>query len=456
MKVLLINPKSETGKARWLPLGLGYIAAVLKEAGFIVKVMDGDISGIQDFQPDVIGISAMTPQINEAWSIAEQVKQYVPNATVVLGGVHPTTMPVESIIRPYIDIVVVGEGEQTMKELCIALRDRLPVDNINGIFFKSGEQSFTFTKARELIDDLNTLPYPARELFNFPQDYAPGYYRKLPCATILTSRGCPGKCTFCNKSIFGSRFRMRSAKDVVSEIHYLVSRYGIKEFHISDDNFTTDKKRALEICDRIIDGKLNIGWACSNGIRVDFVTQELLDKMKQAGCYRVAFGIESGSPEILRSIHKNITLEKIENAVRMAKKAKLITVGFFMVGNYGETDKTINQTVKFIKKIGLDYTQFTIATPYPGTELAEQVLDKGTIFANKWSDYNTYTGSVFEWDNLSKAKIDQYQSQMYRKCYLNFPYVFKRIVNMKKEDLHFIIDGLKILKGVIGLKEPNR
>jgi anaerobic magnesium-protoporphyrin IX monomethyl ester cyclase len=456
MKILLINPRCETGKARWIPLGLGYIAAVLKESGFTVKVMDGDISGMQDFMPDVVGITATTPQINEAWRIAEQVKSYLPLAKVVLGGVHPTTRPIESITRPYVDIVVVGEGEITMNEICIALRNRLPIDDIYGIFFKSGEQSFTFTKPRELIDDLDSLPYPARELFNFPQDYTPGYYRKLPCATILTSRGCPGQCTFCNKATFGSKFRMRSAKSVVLEICYLVSRYGIREFHISDDNFTTDKNRAMEICDKIIDLRLDITWACSNGIRVDFVTQELLDKMKQAGCYRVAFGIESGSPKILKSIHKNITLEKIDNAVRMAKKAKLITVGFFMVGNYGETDQTINETIRFIKKIGLDYTQFTIATPYPGTELAEQVLDRGTIFAEKWSDYNTYTGSVFEWDNLSKKKIDAYQQQMYRKCYLNIPYVFKRLVNMKKEDLHFIVDGMKILKGVIGLKEPNR
>ena len=249
---------------------------------------------------------------------------------------------------------------------------------------------------------------------------------------------------------------MRSALSVVTEIVFLAGVYGIKEFHISDDNFTTDKNRALEICDRLIDLKLDIIWACSNGIRVDFVTQELLDKMKQAGCYRVAFGIESGSPEILKNINKNITLDKIENAVKMAKKSGLITVGFFMVGNYGETDKTINETIRFIRKIGLDYTQFTIATPYPGTELADQVAKNGTVFAKKWSDYNTYTGSVFEWDNLSKERIDAYQSKMYKACYLNPTYIFKRLVNLKKEDLHFVVDGLKIFKNLLCLKDANR
>lgn len=456
MKILLINPKSTTGKARWLPLGLGYIAAVLKEAGFTVKVMDGEITDMQDFMPDVVGISAMTPQIEEAWNIAEQIKQVLPLTTIVLGGVHPTTLPLESLSRDYIDIVVLGEGEITMKELCLAIRDKTPLLDVKGIIYKEKIGHIIGTKPRELIENLDTLPFPARELFDFPKSYSPGYYRKLPCATILTSRGCPGRCTFCNKSIFGNKFRMRSAKSVVYEMAHLIVDYGIKEFHISDDNFSTDKNRALEICERIICAKLNTTWACSNGIRVDFVTQELLDKMKQSGCYRVAFGIESGSPEILRNINKNITLEKVENAVKMAKKAGIVTVGFFMVGNYGETDKTIHETIKFIKKIGLDYTQFTIATPYPGTELAKQVEGRGCVFANRWSDFNTYTGSVFEWDNLPKWKIDQFQAQMYRKCYLNFPYVFKRLINLKREDLHFIVDGLKILKGVIGLKEPNR
>lgn len=456
MKILLINPKCTTGKARWIPLGLAYIASVLIKAGFQVKVMDGDISGMQDFEPDVVGITATTPQIDEAWRIAEEVKKFMPLTTVVLGGVHPTIMPVESIVNSSIDIVVIGEGEQTMLELCIALRDKLPLEYVEGIYYKSGNQSFTVTKPRELIQDLDSLPCPARELFNFPQDYKPGYFRREPTATILTSRGCPGRCTFCNKSIFGSKFRMRSALSVVTEIVFLAGVYGIKEFHISDDNFTTDKNRALEICDRLIDLKLDIIWACSNGIRVDFVTQELLDKMKQAGCYRVAFGIESGSPEILKNINKNITLDKIENAVKMAKKSGLITVGFFMVGNYGETDKTINETIRFIRKIGLDYTQFTIATPYPGTELADQVAKNGTVFAKKWSDYNTYTGSVFEWDNLSKERIDAYQSKMYKACYLNPTYIFKRLVNLKKEDLHFVVDGLKIFKNLLCLKDANR
>lgn len=455
MKVLLINPKCTTGKAKWLPLGIGYIAAVLKEAGFIVKVMDGDITGMQDFMPEIIGISAMTTQIDEAWRIADQVKKFLPQSRVVLGGVHPTIIPMESITRPYIDVVVMGEGEQTMKELCIALRDSLALNDIKGIVFKDGNY-LVATQPRELIQDLDSLPYPARELFAFPQDYTPGYYRQTPCATILTSRGCPGRCTFCNKSIFGSRFRVRSAENVVNEIEYLVKSYGIKEIHISDDNFSTDKKRAMAICQGIIDRKLDISWACSNGIRVDFVTQEMLDKMKEAGCYRVAFGIESGSPQILRNINKNITLEKVETAVNMAKKSGLITVGFFMVGNYGENNKTINETIKFIRKLGLDYTQFTIATPYPGTELSEQVDEHGKIFAHKWSDFNTYTGSVFEWDNLSKKKIDAFQSKMYRSSYLRPGYIFKRIISMKKQDLHFIVDGVKILKSVIGLKEPNR
>jgi len=178
--------------------------------------------------------------------------------------------------------------------------------------------------------------------------------------------------------------------------------------------------------------------------------------MKEAGCYRVAFGIESGSAKILENINKHTTLAKIQGAVRLAQKAKLITVGFFMVGNLGETDETINETIQFIRKLKLDYTQFTIATPYPGTALAAQVTQTGRIFAKDWSDYNTYTGSVFEWNDLSKAKIDAFQSKMYKASYLNVRYIFRRLISLKPNDLQLIWNGLKILRSVIGLGEPNR
>ena len=178
--------------------------------------------------------------------------------------------------------------------------------------------------------------------------------------------------------------------------------------------------------------------------------------MKEAGCYRVAFGIESGSAKILENIKKRTTLDKIQRAVRLAQKAKLITVGFFMVGNLGETDETINETIGFIRRLKLDYTQFTIATPYPGTALAAQVSQQGRIFAKDWSDYNTYTGSVFEWNDLPKAKIDAYQARMYKASYLNAGYIFRRLVTLRPNDLQFVWNGLKILRSVIGLGEPNR
>jgi len=178
--------------------------------------------------------------------------------------------------------------------------------------------------------------------------------------------------------------------------------------------------------------------------------------MKEAGCYRVAFGIESGSAKILENIKKRTTLDKIQRAVRLAQKAKLITVGFFMVGNLGETDETINETIGFIRRLKLDYTQFTIATPYPGTALAVQVAEQGRIFAKDWSDYNTYTGSVFEWNDLPKAKIDAYQAKMYKASYLNAGYIFRRLINLKPNDLQFVWNGLKILKNVMGLRAPDR
>lgn len=465
MRILLVNPRSSTGRARWLPLGLGYIAAVLLKEGFEVKVIDGDALGVDEnyiakeaieIEPDIIGITAMTPQINRAWRIAQLCKDKLPKSKIILGGVHSTILPQESIAKDFIDIIVIGEGEHTMKELAVAFRENFSLDNIRGIVFKENGRVIT-TSPRELINNLDNLPYPARELFPFPEKYSPGYYRRLPYATVLTSRGCPGSCTFCNKSVFGSRFRARSAENVVDEISYLNLSYGIEEFHISDDNFSTDKKRALDICNLIIERKLNIVWACSNGIRIDFVNQELLDKMKKSGCYRVAFGIESGSPKILENINKKITLKKIEEVVEMAKRSRLITVGFFMVGNYGENEETIQESIDFMKKLDLDYAQFTIATPYPGTTLGGQVSEEGRIFANNWEDYDIYTGAIFEWNDLPKERIDEFQKRMYRQYYFRPMYIFKRMVNLRSAyDLHFLFDGLKMLKNVLHLSPPDR
>jgi len=465
MKVLLINPRSSMGHARWLPLGIGYIAAVLLKEKFDVSIIDADALSFKEedvakqvleIKPDIIGISAMTPQIDRAWEIARLSKEKLPSTKIILGGVHVSILPEESINKEFIDIVVTGEGEHTMKDLVISLRDKSNVNDVEGIVFKQDDEIIK-TPARTLIDNLDTLPYPARELFPFPDRYSPGYYRKLPCATILTSRGCPGNCTFCNKSVFGSRFRARSAKEVVDEIAFLKESYGINEFHISDDNFSTDKKRAMQICDLIIERKLNMFWACSNGIRIDFVDQELLNKMKEAGCYRVAFGIESGSKKILKNIRKNITLERIEEVIQMAKRAGLITVGFFMVGNFGEDEETIKESMQFIKRLNLDYAQFTIATPYPGTDLYNQVCEKGCLFAKNWSDFDIYTGAIFQWNNLSKEKIDEFQKKMYKAYYFRLGYILKKIFTIRSTyDLHFIFDGLKMLANVIRLSPPDR
>jgi len=221
MKIILVNPRSCTGKAHWLPLGLAYVAAKLLPQNK-VKVIDADALSLEprsvvamiDEDTDVLGITAMTPQINEAWEIARLAKELLPHIKVILGGVHPSILPQESLSKPFVDDVVMGEFDYTA--------------------------------------NLDDLPFPARHLFPFPQAYSPGYYRRLPCATILTSRGCPGQCTFCNKVIFGNKFRARSAENVVSELEYLKSEYKIQEFHISDDNFTTDIQRAIKICDLLL------------------------------------------------------------------------------------------------------------------------------------------------------------------------------------------------------------
>lgn len=458
-KILLINPKAEESREKYLPLGLAYIAAVLEKAPFNVKVIDANATQVEDNQlinevgkinPDIIGLTAMTGNIEYVWKIARICKQVLPDATLILGGPHPTILPKESIQKPFVDIVVMGEGEQTMKEIAILKQKNSPLKNVKGIAYKENDK-IIFTPSREFISNLDELPFPARHLFPFPHLYKPSSYQKKPVARILTSRGCPFRCTFCCQVVFGRKARTRSPENVVREIEFLKDTYGIKEFHTVDDNFNVDKERAIAICKLLIKRKVNIPWACGQGLRINNLDENFLSLMKKAGCYRTYIGIESGNQQILNNIQKDITLPMVEKAVAMIKKVKMLVGGLFMIGNYGETEKTINETIDFAKKLKLDYAFFSIATPYPGTILYQQVIKEGKVLIKKWSDFNRHTGAIFEWKQLSKNQIDNLYRKAYRNFYLRPSYLFKRLQDFK--NLKILFRGTRILINALHLKD---
>ncbi|MBA7701331.1 Anaerobic magnesium-protoporphyrin IX monomethyl ester cyclase [subsurface metagenome] len=284
--------------------------------------------------------------------------------------------------------------------------------------------------ARSKNIDLDSLPFLAYHLLPWRRYKPhPPHGRALPFATIITSRGCPYQCSYCSKPVFGNKFRGQSSERVVDEVAYYKDRFGIKEFAFYDDVFTLDKKRAFAIADNIIKRDLKICWTCE--ARVNLVDKELLRHMRQAGCYAIAYGIESASQEILDILNKGITLEQIEEAIRITREVGMQTVGYFMIGSPGENLETIRKTIQFAKKLKLDFAQFAITTPFPGTELYNLYLrDKGGVIP--WENF-VYDGSgreitpVFESSSLSRDDLQRWVKRAYREFYLRPTYFWQRI-----------------------------
>ena len=278
---------------------------------------------------------------------------------------------------------------------------------------------------------MNSLSFPAYSLYEKEKyKVPPAIARKNPVAWVETSRGCVFECTYCNKSCFGKTFRVKSPERVVEEF-IKIKKLGFKGIHLTDDGFTTNIKRAKKICDLLIESKVNIGWSTITGIRVDRVDFELLDKMRQAGCCRVYFGIESGNQEILNNIKKGITLEQVRKAVEFAKKAKLEIAGYFMVGLPGDTEETMQDTINFAKSLDLNLAKASITIPLPATEIFNDLDKKGLIKTHDWEKFKFYSApsTIYDHQNLSWPTIEKYYLKFYREIYLNPKFIFKRLKN---------------------------
>jgi radical SAM superfamily enzyme YgiQ (UPF0313 family) len=436
LNIVLINPPQSTRYPQ-PPLGLALIAAILEKEGYPVKLLDAntlelrpeDISTMA-IGADIIGITAMTPTIGAALSIARHVKQAKHDLDIVMGGPHATLLPEETLNSSHdIDIIVRGEADETIIELLRALEDKRPLNGIAGISFRSDDK-VVHTVDRTTIVDMDSLPFPAYHLLLW-QRYRPHppHGLVMPFAALVTSRGCPYHCAYCSKPVFGSRFRAQSPGRVVEEMAYLKDRFGVKEIAFYDDSFTLDKKRVHAIAEKIIDTGLKLAWTCET--RVNLVDRELLRHMKQAGCYAVAYGIESASPEIIKTLQKDITLEQVEEAVRDSREVDLQVIGYFMLGSPGETPETIRHTIGFAKKLKVDFAQFSVTTPFPGTELYE-LYTKGRREKIVWESF-VYAGTdnpttpVFESDKLSRDDLKYWIRQAYREFYLRPSYFWQRL-----------------------------
>jgi len=413
------------------PLGLAYIAASLNKAGHQVSVWD---AGVDRSLPDMagyalVGATAATAQAGAAWAVLEKAK--TAGAVTVIGGPHPTCLPEESLGKPWIDYVVRGEGEETIVDLARRLGRGGKGEGVPGISRRDAAGRAVNEPDRPPIADLDSVPFPALELFAPLSRYSnsqPLIGRRAPSLPILTSRGCPHGCPFCFKGVFGRRFRARTPENVVAEWENLVLRLGAAEIAVQDDAFNADPARAIRICRLIADRGLRHPWCAPNGIRADAVSDELIRAMKESGCERVAFGVETGSQGMLEALDKGVTLSQIENAFLLARRAGIRTMGFFMFGNPGETAETARATVRFAIALNPDWAQFTVATPYPGTELFERVRREGKSLVSDWDRYGHYSsGAFFRMGSVTPELVASAMRAAYRRFYLRPSYALRRV-----------------------------
>jgi len=443
MKILLINP-SQTGSyggsatPDYLPLGLAYIGAVLEKNNYQVKIIDidadkltesGFISQLKRFDPALVGITALTPSYNGAIKLASLVKQNSA-AKVVLGGIHPTVLPEESIKPEAIDFVIKGEGEDTFLELVRSLEGNSELAGIKGLVFKEAGRTVV-NPDRLLVEDLDRLPYPARHLFK-QHKYSYPDALLSPAFPIITSRGCPGNCTYCNaKSIFTRKLRIRSPKNTVGEIEHLINEYGAREIHIWDDNFITRRDRVFAIRDEFKARNIKVKIAFPNGLRADYLDEDILKALREMGTYSIAFGVESGSQEILDRIKKGMKISEIEHAFKLAKRLGFETWGFFMLGLPGENNETIRQTINFAKRLNPDVAKFHILQPYPGTEIFDEFKRDGLINDYNYDHYSIHSDPIFTLPGLSSEDLIKGQQDAYRRFYLRPGKLFSQLLRVK-------------------------
>ncbi|KKL41715.1 hypothetical protein LCGC14_2367520, partial [marine sediment metagenome] len=382
--------------------------------------------------PAYVCITCTTSLYFHAMEIARLVKQRPGGAKILVGGPHVSAVPEEAVQSGCFDYVFVGEAELSFASL---LQGQDPA-TIDGLAFGRDDGSVHLAPRGSFLKDLDEFPYPDYGLFDLPRyKLSRLHARQNPTVWIETSRGCPYDCGVCSKQVHGLTFRTKSARRVLDEIEHLAATFGVREFHIADDCFGANRRRAAEICDGLIERDLGVTWSCTNGIRVDSVTQELLLKMRQAGCHRVGFGIETGSQEILDSMGKRISLEQVERAVGMARKAGIETFGFFMLGFPDDTEQTMQSTIRLARKLPLDLAKASVIMPFPGCAIHEEYARKGLL--SPPGDYRNYNVNlparqVYRHPSLDWDVIEAYHRRFFRSFYFNPAYLLRRLVRAIK------------------------
>ena len=420
------------------PLGLLQLAAYARQHGFAPALVDGyahrytaaeTLQQIRETAPDVLGVTFTTPLFTGALTICRQVKKLMPNLKIIVGGPHVTALPEDTLAHDCFDVGVVGEGEATLVDLLDAWRTGRELATVPGLVYRDGDKPVR-TEPRDMIPDLDSLPLPAWDLL--PSLGSP--YRATIVGTttalstpIITSRGCPGRCTFCDTAVFGKKPRFLSAGYTLNMIEYLIRAYGLKDFLVYDDTFCANRQRVADICQGILDRGWDVTWSCC--ARIDQVNQDMLTLMKRAGCWQIEYGIESADPAVLKLMKKGLNLDKARQVIKMTHAAGIQVRGNFIFGNIGESRGSLERTIRFILSTDLDYVQQSFLTPYPGSEVYKIASRHGAFDP----DYNKMSNLTMNFvpDGLTREELQRYSRYLFLRFYLR-PRIMVRLLKSIK------------------------
>lgn len=420
------------------PLGLAYIGATLEKCGHSVAILDAPARSMSIEEIcseiagkfDLIGVTMLTPMYSRSLEVIKAVKNEFPNIPVVVGGPHPTILPEETMTEiQEIDYIVIGEGEYTLRNLVDAIEKGIPLRSVPGIAYRENGQ-ICKTPQAAMIENLDDIAIPARHLLPFnAYRMTRTRTRSGHSFTVIVARGCPFNCAFCCQ-LFGRKVRQHSAERIMEEVRLLVDEYGATEINLEADTLTFNKDFVHDLCTGFIDSGLSkrIAWTCES--RVDTVTYDMLKHMKEAGCWQISYGVETGTQRLLDLIKKGITLEQIENAFEQTKRVGIKIRAFFMLGLPTETREDSSRTIAFAQKLDAEWSQFTLFTPYPGSELYEMILRDGGLRSFRWTDYRTHGGWTegeisYVPEGRNPREMKELQKKAYRSVYLR-PRVFLR------------------------------
>jgi len=443
-------------------IGVAYIVSYLRQHSIDVGILDCKGEKIKydeirkrilSYNPDIVALTAFTEEIYEAVKVCKICKEININIITVIGGPHASAIPERTLSEfPVIDVVVYGEGEQTLLE--IAELNGRKLDNVDGIAYRNEKHNIILNKSRENIKDIDSIPFPAWDLFSLDNyrgiltdklnEKINSNVLELP---ILSARGCPYKCNFCYK-VYGTTLRLRNPAKIVDEIEYDIKRYKANQFFFVEGTFGINKTWGVELCNEIIKRGLNnkIKWVAET--RVD-ATEELLIKMKEAGCILVGFGVESGDSKIFENSGKGISMNQVRSAIGISKKLGFIVECFFIIGHPYETKESINKTIDFAEELDPDIFNLGIMIPYPGTEIqamAEKGIGNYVLLSQNWSEYTKQRGGTLELKDISIDDLRKIQSRAYLRFYIRPRRIIKMLKTLPISKLLKI--SVSVLKGI--------